>query len=149
MYSTGKKSVNQNDLISYAYFFSWVFIGVVILMIIVGVSYMITIPLLIFPLGYIIFFNRKYMYFDEVVKKISTVMALNYCQKISIQIEDEYVISESAEDFRKFRIKYLKQVDEVADYFFLRVTDGSTYILPKREFDEFRIPSVQKLDWKN
>ena len=102
------------------------------------------------------------MYFDEVVKKISTVMALNYCQKISIQIEDEYIISESAEDFRKFRIKYLKQVDEVADYFFLRVTDGSTYILPKREFDkneiqsfiktiidEFRIPSVQKLDRKN
>lgn len=102
------------------------------------------------------YFNWRYK------KQYGNFILRNYSKSFgeiaSLEITDQYLLSEDKIENKKIKISEIENISETANHFFLKTTSGMTFILPKREFPigidlrkkfaEIKVPIQDELDWK-
>lgn len=105
---------------------------------------------------YPIYFNWRYK------KQYGNFILRNYSKSFgeiaSLEITDQYLLSEDKIENKKIKITDIELVSETSKHFFLKTTSGMTFILPKRElpkgidlrkkFAEIKVVVQNELDWK-
>jgi len=113
--------------------------------------------------GMLLFYPRyqRWYYKRHYAKQVSETRkdCFNEICKLEITTEQIWTVDDSSE--MKFKTADMLEINEIADYFFLKVKGGSSLMLPKAEFDyksllelltdiskKYSIPMNRELGWK-
>ncbi len=80
------------------------------------------------------FLSKPYIkkrYYRHFIKYIDENLSYRYDMKISIEFNDEFVETLDSVGEAKIKISGLEQINEVKDYYFLKLITGDSLILPK------------------